>query len=122
MYRKHIAYTGFQSICGFRHLLGILERVPTNKRGGLLYMCISTCLCCRDNFVFVCEIVTGKLNLQSQPRGDDFVTYSGPCHTSPTSTGQARGCLTQYICNIALLLTQICATRPQPPLDKPEAV
>ena len=93
MYREHTAYTGFQSICGFRHLnvslqikgrdCDIRASVPAYVAGIIWF--------------FVCEIVTGKLNLQNQARGNNFVTYSGPCHTSPTSAGQARGCLTQCI-------------------------
>lgn len=44
MLREDLPYTGFSSICGFRHPLEVLEHVPVDK-GGLLYIQIAKVIC-----------------------------------------------------------------------------
>lgn len=41
IYRKDIAYIGFGPICGFRHVLGVLDCLPVDK-GGQLYSSSTT--------------------------------------------------------------------------------
>ena len=92
-YRKNTPHPGFQGICGLSAHWAFWKVLAQIKRG-LLYPSSVSVHVAGTVLFFVSEIVTWKLKLQNQPRGDSFVTNSGPCHTSPASAGQAHECLT----------------------------